>query len=129
MLLVIDFKLLPRRYFFVRLRASKINQGRVMFFIIWQGWGVLSILIPLLCIVPFAGLFNGLGLGVGLLVGAAVNAYIGHKLNNQPGKTYIDKNTGGEVIFRKKHTLFYVPMQYVSVLWAVVGVFALFSAL
>ncbi|ALI03417.1 hypothetical protein C1Y08_13985 [Pseudomonas sp. FW306-02-F02-AA] len=129
MLLVIDFKLLPRRHFFVRLRASKINQGRVMFFIIWQGWGVLSILIPLLCMVPFAGLFNGLGLGVGLLVGAAVNAYIGHKLNNQPGKTYIDKNTGGEVIFRKKHTLFYVPMQYVSVLWAVVGVFALFSAL
>src|SRR5471030_1836595 len=95
-----------------------------MFFVIWQGWGILSILIPVLCILPFVGLPNGLVLGVGLLVGAAVNAYVGHRLNNQPGKTYIDKDTGGEVIFRKKHTLFFVPMQYLSVLWVVMGVFS-----
>ncbi|WP_338523798.1 hypothetical protein NUH87_29480 [Pseudomonas batumici] len=122
------FKMLLLCIFIDRLRALKINQGRVMFFIIWQGWGFLSILIPVLCMVPFTGLPNGLGLGVGLLVGAAVNAYVGHWLNNQPGKTYIDKSTGGEVIIRKKHTLFFVPMQYVSVLWAVMGVFALFGA-
>lgn len=99
-----------------------------MFFLVWQGWGLLSILIPVVCLVPFMSLPNGLGLGVGLLVGAAANAYVGHKLNNQPGKTYIDPATGGEVVFRKKHTLFYIPMQYISVLWAVMGVFALFTS-
>ena len=99
-----------------------------MFFVIWQGWGLLAVIIPLLCVIPFAGLPNGLGLGVGLLVGAAVNAYVGHRMNNQPGKIYIDKDTGGEVIFRKKHTLFFVPMQYVSVLWAVMGLFSLLNA-
>jgi hypothetical protein len=99
-----------------------------MFFVIWQGWGVLSILIPLLCVVPFAVIFHGYGLGLGLLVGAAINAYVGHRLNNQPGKVFIDKDTGGEVVFRKKNTLFFVPMQYVSVLWAAMGVFALLNA-
>jgi hypothetical protein len=98
-----------------------------MFFVIWQGWGILSILIPLICMVPFVGLFNGFGMGIGLLVGAAVNAYVGHRLNNQPGKVYIDQATGGEVVFRKKNTLFFIPMQYVSVLWAIIGVFALFN--
>lgn len=97
-------------------------------FIIWQGWGVLSIIIPLICMIPFVGIFGGFGLGFGLLVGAAVNAFVGHKLNNQPGKIYIDPATGGEVVFRKKNTLFFVPMQYVSVLWVVIAVFALLNA-
>jgi hypothetical protein len=99
-----------------------------MFFVIWQGWGILAVLIPVLCIFPFVGMPNGLGLGLGLLVGAAINAYVGHRLNNQPGKTYIDTATGGEVVFRKKHTLFFVPMQYVSVLWVVLGLFSLINA-
>ncbi|BBP71259.1 hypothetical protein PHLH6_32630 [Pseudomonas sp. Seg1] len=96
-------------------------------FLIWQGWGILSILIPLVGLISFAGLPNGLGVGVGLLVAAAANAFIGHKLNNAPGKTYIDPATGGEVVFRKKHTLFFVPMQYMSVLMVIVGLFALLN--
>ncbi|KOX98663.1 hypothetical protein AM274_29820 [Pseudomonas nunensis] len=88
----------------------------------------MAVVIPLLCVIPFAGLGNGLGLGVGLLVGAAVNAYVGHRMNNQPGKVYIDRDTGGEVVFRKKHTLFFVPMQYISVLWVVMGIFMLLNA-
>jgi len=99
-----------------------------MFFLVWQGWGILSVFIPVLCTVLFAGLPNGLGIGIGLLVGATANAYIGHRLNNQPGQVLVDKNTGAEVVLRKKHTLFYVPMQYVSVLWAVLGIFALINA-
>ncbi|EJN17416.1 MULTISPECIES: hypothetical protein [unclassified Pseudomonas] len=96
-------------------------------FLIWQGWGILSVLIPLVGLISFAGLPNGMGVGVGLLVAAAANAFIGHKLNNQPGKTYIDPATGGEVVFRKKHTLFFVPMQYMSVLMVIVGLFALIT--
>jgi hypothetical protein len=99
-----------------------------MFFIVWQGWGFLSILIPILCTLPFAGLHHGVGLGIGLVLGAAINAYVGHRLNNRPGKTYIDKSTGAEVIVRKANTLFFVPMQYVSVLWFVLGILALFSS-
>ncbi|WP_311969739.1 hypothetical protein [Pseudomonas baltica] len=92
-----------------------------MFFIVWQGWGFLAVAIPVVCTLLFPKLPFGMGLG--LLVGAALSAYIGHRLNNQAGNSYIDKDTGNEVVFRKKHTLFWVPMQYISVVWVVMAIY------
>lgn len=88
---------------------------------IWQGWGILSAFLPVLSVIPFLNT-GRFGIAAGLLIGAAINAYLGYRLNNSPVKTYTDNDTGQEVIFRKKHSLFWIPMQYISVLWVAIAV-------
>lgn len=94
--------------------------------LIWQGWGIISAFLPVLCAMPFLNT-GRFGIAAGLLIGAAINAYIGYRLNNTSGKSFTDNDTGQEVVFRKKHSLFWIPMQYISVLWAAVAVIMLIS--
>ncbi|WP_200845185.1 hypothetical protein [Roseomonas sp. 18066] len=96
--------------------------------IIWQGWGILTVLI--LVGVPGAGmaaLFAVLGskpapLAFGLatallvLLGGAANWWVGRRLNGGPGRELIDARTGQRLILRPRHSLFWIPMQYWSVL-------------
>lgn len=56
------------------------------------------------------------------IAGAAVNWVVGRRLNGQPGREWIDAQTGQHVILRPNHTLFWIPMQYYSVLMLLLGV-------
>jgi hypothetical protein len=65
-------------------------------------------------------------IAIGLLAAAAANWWVGNHLNNNPGRELIDPKTGGRVILRRRHTLFWVPMQYYSALLVLVAVIAFF---
>lgn len=107
--------------------------------IIWSGYGVLSVLIAFAGVVLGAagiepliegaalGLPPGTGLALGLALAAVANWFVGVRLNGRPGRELIDPKTGGRVVIRRRHALFWIPMQYYSVLFALLAVAALFA--
>jgi hypothetical protein len=95
--------------------------------IIWKGWGVLTFLLPLVCSwaaafvldsVYYAGFYKNTPWAMPLVIGlsAIPVAVIGYKLNRKPGRKMIDVETNEVIEIKEKHTLFYIPMQYWSVI-------------
>ncbi|GAA4893818.1 hypothetical protein [Streptomonospora salina] len=86
--------------------------------IIWRGWGILTVLIAAACCIP-AGLIVESALGselapfgvaFGLVASGIAVFFLGQRLNTpRPG---FHPQTGERVVFRNRHTLFFVPMQY-----------------
>ncbi|QPF92589.1 hypothetical protein [Bradyrhizobium commune] len=102
--------------------------------ILWSGLGILTVLFALggaMLGSALHGLIPALsdqvGVAIGLLAAAAVNWWVGFRLNSRPGRELIDPKTGGRVMLRRRHTLFWLPMQYYSVLFLLVAVVALFA--
>ncbi len=103
--------------------------------IIWSGWGFLGFLIPVA--ITFATallveLINGKGYaalhnwptGLGLLLSAAALYLLSQRLN-APGRTLVDPNTGQAIVLRRRHTLFFIPLQWIAVIIAVAGLYFL----
>ena len=99
--------------------------------IVWQGFGFPAVLLPSMMYVVTVKLLQGmLGAGytdthawpgaLGTLIGAGLVFWLSLALN-KPGRTLVDRKTGQTVVLRKKHTLFWVPMQYLAVVLAVVA--------
>jgi hypothetical protein len=102
-------------------------------FIVWSGWGIL--------VVAFAGAALVLGLvldqavgfraahpwltGLAELLAAAGVWFVGVRLNVGRDRTLVDPASGEQVVLRRRHTLFWIPMQYWAVLVAA-GAVALF---
>ena len=91
--------------------------------IIWTGWGILVFIIGLLALVIAQAAANAVfGAGyyeanvwpkvAGAVVAAAVIWLVGRRLNSDPGRTVIDKQTGREMTLRRRHTFFFIPMEY-----------------
>lgn len=103
--------------------------------VIWSGWGILTVVIVLLVGGPITAVLAnlagtkgdaaGYALAVGLLASAAVNWFVGRRLNARPGRELVDPATGERVVLRTRHSLFFVPMQWWSVVLAVVAAVAL----
>jgi hypothetical protein len=55
--------------------------------------------------------------GLAVFAGAVLVWLLGRKLNGQPGKILLDPETGQTVEIRKRHTLFWIPMQWISLFW------------
>ena len=108
--------------------------------IIFHGWGILTVAIVAIVggsvtvgaamALDAAGLhaFSGIGLALGLLVAAAVNWFVGHRLNSDPGRELVDKATGETVILRRSHRLFFIPMQWWSLVMVALGLIALYHS-
>jgi hypothetical protein len=91
--------------------------------IIWTGWGILVFVFGLGALVIAQALANAV-LGAGYYetnawpkIAAAVVAAIlmwlvGRRLNGAPGRTVVDKQTGREMTLRRRHTFFFIPMEY-----------------
>lgn len=99
-----------------------------MLFAIWTGWGIL---VPLLVGAGLAltqlvmnAIFgpnyyethNDVGGWIGVGIAVISIWFIGKKLNDKPGRTLIDKQTGKEIIFKRRHTFFFINMEY----WAII---------
>ncbi|MBB5056357.1 hypothetical protein HDF16_001026 [Granulicella aggregans] len=104
--------------------------------IIWQGFGFLAALIPVLIAVLFEKIFDGkFGegytdthhwiWGMSLIISAGIVWLLGNKLTG-PGRVLVDPQTGQAVTLRKKHTLFWIPMQYCALILAFAGVVKFF---
>jgi hypothetical protein len=102
--------------------------------ILWSGWGILTLLFALGG-AALRGALHGLvpalsdhaAIAIGLLAGAAVNWWVGIRLNSQPGRELVDPKTGGKVILKRRHTLFWIPMQYYSALLVLIATVAVFA--
>jgi hypothetical protein len=93
--------------------------------IIWRGWGILALVIPLalgfLAEEACKALLGGeapnryfqLGAGAGLLV----VWFLGRWLNGRPQKILIDPESGERGVLKGGNSLFWIPMQY----WALIG--------
>ena len=109
--------------------------------IVWSGWGILTIVIAALvgggvtaaavAALKGAGLpeAEGYALVLGLLAAAAVNWVVGRRLNSQPGREMIDKTTGQTLVLRRRHSLFFIRMEWWSLVLAAAAVVALGSML
>ena len=108
--------------------------------IIWSGWGFLVIVIAgvvggpvalaISALLGAAGVTGQPGIGpmLGLFAAAAVTWWAGQRLNGGPGRTLVDSQTGQAVVLRRRHTLFFIPMQWWAVALALFGVMAYFGA-
>ncbi|WP_407529192.1 hypothetical protein [Methylobacterium oryzisoli] len=106
--------------------------------IIWSGWGALTALIMGAALVAGVlvdpalariGLPTPTGVVVVWVAAAVLNWVVGTRLNNRPGRELVDPRTGQVVILRGRHTLFWIPMQYYSVLILLLGAVAILGAL
>ncbi|MET7241866.1 hypothetical protein ABZT49_00710 [Methylobacterium sp. EM32] len=106
--------------------------------IIWSGWGMLSALIAAAGLVGSVlldpalariGIPTPTGVVLVWIVAAAFNWWLGTRLNNRPGRELVDPRTGQIVILRRRHTLFWIPMQYYSVLMVLLGALSVLGAL
>ncbi|MEH3143802.1 MAG: hypothetical protein PGN34_00215 [Methylobacterium frigidaeris] len=106
--------------------------------IIWSGWGVLSALITAGAFVLSVladlelsrrGLPGPAAVVAVWLAATALNWVVGRRLNGRPDRELVDPRTGQVVILRQRHTLFWIPMQYYSVLMLLLGALALFAAM
>ena len=107
--------------------------------IVWSGFGFVTVLIAfgfgalgeavlqpaIVSLYPTAP--ATLGMAVGLLVAAGANWYLGKYLNTQPGRELIDPKTNQKVVLRRRHSLFWIPIEFFSALLLVLAVFAIAS--
>lgn len=96
-------------------------------FVIWSGWGILAFPIVVGTSVAVGALIQStltaighpelafLAFSAGLFAAAVVNWLVGRKLNGQPGRELVDPRTQEQVILRRRHALFWIPMEYWSI--------------
>ena len=91
--------------------------------IIWKGWGILALVIPLLISLGVGagvdyyygeGFYEGSTWAMPLVLGfsAIIVFLVGWKINNRPGKIVIDPENNQEVELKTTHTIFWIPFQY-----------------
>ncbi len=106
--------------------------------IIWSGLGFLVIVIVIACEVATSMVatqltgnpdylqLHGWVIGLGLLASAVVCWLLGNYLSNAGARTLIDPQTGGQVVYRRRHSLFFIPMRWWGVLLVLGGIAACF---
>ena len=92
--------------------------------LIWQGFGFLAVVFPILGYVLTVKVLQAI-LGapytdshawpgaLGTLLGAAAVWFLARSpILNKPGRSLVDPKTGETVVLKKKHTFFFIPMDY-----------------
>lgn len=64
-------------------------------------------------------------LAVSLFLSAAVCWFVGRFFHSRKAQVLVDPNTGKEVVLRKSHSLFFIPMMWWGPVLAVCGLIAL----
>lgn len=97
--------------------------------IVWSGKGFLSVLVLLASIVLLAFVLpkeqGDIGFIISFFVAGLFSWFMGKKLNDQEGRTVIDKETGQEMILKQDHSLFWIKMQYWGPIFVVLGLIIL----
>lgn len=99
--------------------------------IVWQGLGFLAALIPVILIVIMDKAAPSMvhGTAVALVISAIIVWLVGTKLNGGEGKVLVDPETEQEVVLKKDHTLFWIPMQWIGVAIGALGVYTYIKTL
>jgi len=100
--------------------------------IIWKGWGILALLIPLILSWSIQFLADSVfghdfyktstwAMPCVFIFSSFFVFLIGDKLNKKQGRILIDPKTHENVEIKTSHTFFFIPMQYWGILWIGVG--------
>lgn len=101
--------------------------------LVWTGRGILVVIVPLFCnlvlanALPYA--IAEYGIVAGFCIGGAFCWFMGNKWNNAESQTFVDKETGEEVVFKPDHSFFWIPMQYWGGILVAVGAYILYKNL
>jgi hypothetical protein len=97
--------------------------------LIWQGWGLLAAVLPVAMVIVLDRIMGRSDWSslVAVVLGAVVLWFLGRYLNSKADKKYIVPETGEEVVLVKRHTLFFIPMQYWAIPWLVGDVYFLLT--
>ena len=106
-----------------------------MIFFVWSRWGILVVLYGLAALLIGGVIGNATGLGprqlipIGIceLLAAIAVWFTGVRLNRDADRRLLDPKTGREVVVRRRHTLFWIPMQYWAPVLGLIGVIVLIS--
>lgn len=94
--------------------------------IVWSGKGFLSVLVLVVTFVLLTMVLpkgqGDIAVIVGFFVAAAFSWFMGKKLNEEEGRTMIDKATGQEIEVKPNHSLFWIKMQYWGFIFGIFGV-------
>lgn len=98
--------------------------------IIWQGFGFLAGLIPIVLLVLFdmGETKMTYGTEAALFISAVLVYLVGKKLNSKPGKVLVDPETNEEVEFKNKHTIFWIPMEWFSLAIGALAIYTLVTS-
>lgn len=102
--------------------------------IIWSGFGFLVVVIVIAStflaqIITRAITGNdqffdqsSIPFDIAMFFSSAVIYFLGKWLNTRKAKTYIDKETGKEIILKRNHSLFFIKMEYWGIIIIVIMV-------
>lgn len=97
--------------------------------LIWSGKGVFTVLIFILSTLALITLFpdgaNEYPIAIAAFVTAAFSWYFGYKWNSKVGRIVIDEKTGERLEVKSNHSLFWIKMQYWSIIFSLIGVLVL----
>ncbi|MDR2678939.1 MAG: hypothetical protein LBB51_05820 [Zoogloeaceae bacterium] len=108
--------------------------------IIWQGWGFLALVIPIVMVnladfllyrilgMEKAALFGTMDIAsaLGALLSIVTLWFLGRWLNNRPEKILVDTESGERLVYKPRHSLFWIPLQYWGIIWLTGGLAAMF---
>lgn len=101
--------------------------------IVWSGRGFLIIVVLLAILFSCVSIFSDSNADYSFIISFYVTGIFsfifGRIWNNQTIRTFIDKETGLEVNLKANHTLFWIKMEYWSVLFFVIAIIILFQNL
>jgi hypothetical protein len=85
--------------------------------IIWTGWGVLVAVIAVVGMIVAGGLSDifqtdkDWPFAIGAIVSAAINYFVAEKLEDK-GRLVVDPESGEQILLKKSHSFFFIPMKY-----------------
>lgn len=102
---------------------------------IWTGWGILVLFYGLAGMLVGGIISSAVGLGSRQLIAVGICEvlaaiavwFTGVRLNRNTERRLVDPKTGQGVIIRRRHTLFWIPMQYWAPVLALIGVIVVIS--
>ena len=95
--------------------------------VVWTGYGFLAGLIPvvvfaLTALVMDRGNQTTVDAVIASVISAALVWWIGRRLNSAPGRVLVDPKTHERLVLRRRHSLFWIPMEWWAIACLLVGV-------
>jgi hypothetical protein len=103
--------------------------------IVWRGWGIVVVPIAFVAFALAVAVVEQAHIGPGAISGLVFVAasglgalgiwLIAHRIESEPGRVFIEKQTGREIVVRRSAgSLFFIPTRYWSFIVVGIGVVA-----
>lgn len=99
--------------------------------IVWSGRGFLPVLVLIatlfICVSTFPEEYADYGFVIAFFIAAIFSWFFGLKWNKKNERIVIDEASGERLKLKNNHSLFWIPMQYWGMIFAILGIVVLFQ--